>query len=228
MYISLANIAARGYGARPGAHAYFSAKQRRNSVTFFSRANATFYYERRRARARSVEPKRPSASIFCPRQRVSSFSPPLIPRRRGRPLRGAQASRCISLVQLCLVSTRKKNCAVGREKNFLKGEKRSYRGARTKIKKGGKGKERRALPRAAALFPSTGYRNVNEPRHLPPSAAATGPLRRAETRIAACLCSRHNFCRATLTSTDQRGYARPTRDVILSDFHKPRTRPALE
>lgn len=99
-------------------HTYFSAKRRRNSVALFTRANATFYYERRRARARSVELKRPSASIFCPRQRVSSssFSPPFI---LSPPtpvvLYGAQASRCISLVQLCLVSTRKKNCAVGRE-----------------------------------------------------------------------------------------------------------------
>jgi len=171
VYISLANIAARGYGARPGAHAYFSAKRRRNSVTFFSRANATFYYERRRARARSVEPKRPSASIFCPRQRVSSFSPPLIPRRRGRPLRGAQASRCISLVQLCLVSTRKKNCAVGREKNFLKGEKRSYRGARTKIKKGGEGEGEES---SAARGSSISVDRIPKRKRTPASAPIGG------------------------------------------------------
>lgn len=86
-YISLANIAARGYGT-PGMHAYFSAKSGSGGGgTKFrsaSRANATFYYERRRrARARSVEPKRPSASIFCPRQRFFSVShsPPPIPRR---------------------------------------------------------------------------------------------------------------------------------------------------
>lgn len=64
-----------------------------------SRANATFYYERRReVSARSVKPKRPSASIFCPRQRFFLVSPPLIPRRSS--FTGAGTSRCISLVQL--------------------------------------------------------------------------------------------------------------------------------
>lgn len=98
-YISLANIAvrARDYGT-PGMHAYFSAELGTKFLSA-SRANATFYYERRRrAGARSVEPKRPSASIFCPRQRFFSVSPPLIPRRSS--FTGAGTSRCISLVQL--------------------------------------------------------------------------------------------------------------------------------
>lgn len=97
-------------------------------------------------------------------------------------LYGAQASRCISLVQLCLVSTRKKNCAVGRERTFRRERNAGYRGAQTKIKKRER-KKREELPRAAALFPSTGYRNVNEPRHLPPSAGPFTKSRDADRRV---------------------------------------------
>lgn len=222
-------ILPRGRGT-PGIHIHtcFSAKRgtkfrRRSSL----RTNATFYYgtttsSTSRERARSVEPKRPreSASIFCPRQRFL-FSTPLIP--RGRSSFTGQRRPDALVSYNCLVSTRKKNCAVGTGENFRReNDALVSRCANENKKKKGRerGKKGRQRERELTLSSSISVDRIPKRKrtsHLPPSTSATaaGPLRRAEMRIAACLCSRLGFC-PRRRRTDEEMRACPTRSVRLA------------